>query len=106
MSPPTDHPTQANRPTPQPPRPRRLVPIGVLTLATVATVVAFGLIDRARARQELVQWTDAQAIPTVALAPLAGGRSEEPLILPGNIQPHKKAAIYARVSGYLKSWDA
>ena len=27
------------------------------------------------------------------------------LMLPGNIQPYYKAAIYARVSGYLKSWQ-
>ena len=56
-------------------------------------------------KQDLVQWTNAQAIPTVALAKLVRGDAEQRLILPGNIQPYYKAAIYARVSGYLKSWQ-
>jgi len=55
--------------------------------------------------QDLVTWTNAQAIPTVALANIARGSAEQSLILPGNIQPYNKAAIYARVSGYLKSWQ-
>jgi RND family efflux transporter MFP subunit len=50
-----------------------------------------------------VQWTNAQAIPTVALAKLATGDAEQSLILPGTIQPYSKATIYARVNGYLKS---
>ena len=32
------------------------------------------------------------------------GDAEQSLILPGTIQPYNKAAIYARVSGYLKIW--
>src|SRR6202043_1025016 len=52
-----------------------------------------------------VQWTNAQAVPTVALAQLARGDTGQSLILPGTIQPYNKAAIYARVAGYLKSWE-
>ena len=32
------------------------------------------------------------------------GDAEQNLTLPGTIQPYNKAAIYARVNGYLKSW--
>src|SRR6202022_2226706 len=52
-----------------------------------------------------MQWTSAQAVPTVALAQVAHGDAAQSLILPGDIQPYNKAAIYARVSGYLKSWE-
>jgi RND family efflux transporter MFP subunit len=63
------------------------------------------MISRARGRQELAQWTDAQSIPTVALAEIKSSDAAENLVLPGDIQPFNKAAIYARVSGYLKSWE-
>jgi RND family efflux transporter MFP subunit len=52
-----------------------------------------------------VQWTNAQAVPTVVLATLVRGDAEQRLILPGSLQPYSKATIYARVNGYVKSWD-
>jgi RND family efflux transporter MFP subunit len=68
-------------------------------------VIGYGFIGRAQSKQEIVQWTDTQAIPTVALAQPLPGSAHETLTLPGNIQPFNKAAIYARVNGYVKSWD-
>ena len=68
-------------------------------------IAANGLIGRARSKQDLVQWTSAQAAPTVALAKLTAGGGDQRIILPGNVQPFYKAAIYARVNGYLKSWE-
>ena len=79
---------------------------GGVALAVAAIIVVHGLTERAEARRQLTQWTEAQAIPTVSLATLTPARSADHLTLPGNIQPYNKAAIYARVSGYLKSWDA
>jgi RND family efflux transporter MFP subunit len=87
------------------PKPRWLLPVGIIAFVAAGAIAADGLISRARSKQELVQWTNAQAVPTVALATLARGDAEQSLILPGNIQPYLKAAIYARVSGYLKSWQ-
>jgi RND family efflux transporter MFP subunit len=87
------------------PRPRRLMLVGIIALVAAGAIAANGLISRARSTQDLDQWTKAQAVPTVALATLAHGDAEQSLILPGNIQPYYKAAIYARVSGYLKSWE-
>jgi RND family efflux transporter MFP subunit len=82
----------------------------LLTAATgavllAAIVVGYGFIDRAQSKQEVVQWTNAQAVPTVALAQPLPSRSNQTLTLPGNIQPLNKAAILARVNGYVKSWD-
>src|SRR5712671_4401371 len=92
----------------QPPKtlsPRQLLLVGIIALVAAGAIAANGLISRGRSKQDLVQWTNAQAVPTVTLAKLVRGDGEERLILPGNIQPYSKATIYARVSGYLKSWD-
>src|ERR1700716_797653 len=82
----------------------------LLTAATAAfllasAVVGYGFIGRAQSKQEVVQWTNAQAAPTVALAQLIPSSTHQTLTLPGNIQPFNRAAILARVNGYVKSWD-
>jgi RND family efflux transporter MFP subunit len=83
---------------------------GLLTVATAAVLIAgvvvgYGFLDRAQSKQEVVDWTNSQAIPTVALAQLIPGGTHQTLTLPGNIQPYNRAAIFARVNGYVKSWD-
>jgi RND family efflux transporter MFP subunit len=92
----------------QPPKtlnPRQLLLVGIIALVAAGGIAANGLISRTRDKQDLVQWTKAQAVPTVALAKLVHGDAEQRLILPGNLQPYSKAPIYARVNGYLKSWN-
>jgi RND family efflux transporter MFP subunit len=82
----------------------------LLTAAAAAVLMAgivlsYGFIGRAQSKQEVVDWTNTHAIPTVALAGLIPGSSHQTLTLPGNIQPFNRAAIFARVNGYVKSWD-
>src|SRR3984893_17413456 len=92
----------------QPPKtlsPRQLLLVGIIALIAAGAIAANGLIGRARSNQDLVQWTNAQAVPTVALAKLVRGDGEQKLILPGSIQPYSKAILFARVSGYLKAWE-
>jgi RND family efflux transporter MFP subunit len=85
---------------------RRSLLTATAAAALLASVVAgYGFIDRAESKQEVVAWTNAQAVPTVALAQPLPGSARQTLTLPGNIQPFNKAAIYARVNGYVKSWD-
>ena len=83
---------------------RRFRLAGVAVLILAGGILARGLIQRAQGERELAQWTNEQAIPTVALAPIEKGPEFRTLSLPGTIQPYNRAAIYARVSGYLKSW--
>jgi RND family efflux transporter MFP subunit len=85
-------------------RPSLLVLVGIISLVAAGSIAAAGLISRARSTQDLVQWTNAQAVPTVALAQLQHGDTNRTLTLPGTIQPFYRASIYARVNGYLKSW--
>src|SRR5712675_647056 len=84
---------------------RSLVTVAAAAVLLASAVVGYGFMTRAQSKQEVVQWTNTQAIPAVALAQLIPGSSHQTLTLPGNIQPFNKAAIYARVNGYVKSWD-
>ena len=87
------------------PSSQRLLLFGATALILASVVVAHGLAQRAQNKTELVQWTNDQAIPTVALAKVERGEAFNSLSLPGTIQPFNRAAIFARVSGYLKSWN-
>ena len=84
---------------------RSLLTAAAAAILLASVVVGYGFIDRAQSKQEVVQWTNTQAIPTVALAQLTPASPHQTLTLPGNIQPFNRAAIFARVNGYVKSWD-
>ena len=84
---------------------RSLVTVATAAVLLASAVVGYGFMTRAQSKQEVVQWTNTQAIPTVALAQLIPGGTHQTLTLPGNIQPFNRAAIFARVNGYVKSWD-
>jgi RND family efflux transporter MFP subunit len=89
----------------KPPSKRSLITAAAGAALLAGVVVGYGFVDRAQSKQEVVQWTNTQTIPTVALAQIIPGSSYQTLTLPGNIQPFNKAAIFARVNGYVKSWD-
>ncbi len=87
------------------PNRRRLLLIGVAALVIAGAIATKGIVQRAQSAQEVARWTTQQAVPTVALAKLGNGGPSQPLTLPGTIQAYYKARIYARVTGYLKSWS-
>jgi RND family efflux transporter MFP subunit len=89
----------------KPPSRRSLLTVAAAAVLLAAVVVGYGFINRAQSKQEVVDWTNTQAVPTVALAQPIPGSSSQTLTLPGNIQPFNRAAIFARVNGYVKSWD-
>lgn len=84
----------------------RLRVVGGLVILLAGAVVAIGLHERADSKSALVQWTDQQAVETVMLAKIDTGAAVRPLSLPGAIQADNSAALYARVSGYLRSWSS
>jgi RND family efflux transporter MFP subunit len=84
---------------------RKLVLVGIVALVIAGLIAAGGIVSRAKSNRDLVQWTNQQAVPTVALARLKQADQYQSLRLPGTIQAYRKAAVYARVSGYLKSWQ-
>jgi len=82
---------------------RSLTVAGIATIAVAAVVVGVGVFTRVHADQSLKTWTQAQQVPTVALANLGGG-GEQGLTLPATIEAFNTAPIHARVSGYLRKW--
>src|ERR1700687_3471126 len=89
----------------KPPSRRSLLTVAAAAVLLAAVVVGYGFINRAQSKQEVVDWTNTQAVPTVALAQPIPGSSSQTLTLPGNIQPFNRAAIFARLNGYVKRWD-
>src|SRR5947207_2641703 len=84
---------------------RRLGIFGVVALIGAALIVATGIRAREDSSARLREWTDNQAMPTVAVA-LPNAKALNPTIdLPGRLEAHSRAPIFARVSGYLKSWS-
>lgn len=84
--------------------PERLRRAGIVGGAIVALVVVTGIIWRATGDARLRDWTEAQAVPTVAVALPGTKPLNATLNLPGRLEAHSRAPIFARVSGYLKSW--
>lgn len=83
---------------------RGLVIAGIAALLAVVAVVGTGIANRGVNDERRRQWTEAQAAPTVGivLPRVAGGISA--LDLPGRLEAYARAPIYARVSGYIKTW--
>ena len=76
----------------------------IAVLAAIA-IAAFGILQRRSHEAEVPQWTQEQAVPTVAVINPRAGASTQRLVLPGTVQAWYEAPIYARVNGYLKKWN-
>lgn len=89
-----------------PPRVKRgrLFIYGLGGVAAAAFLAIYGVLDRGRSEDHLVQLTAEEAVPTVdVIKPQAGVTGQE-IVLPGTINAYFQAPIFARVSGYLKMW--
>jgi len=77
-----------------------------LILLVVALVLAvWGEVSRVLARSALRRETAESAVLTVATVTATPSAAGEELVLPGAVQAYIEAPIYARTSGYLKSWN-
>jgi RND family efflux transporter MFP subunit len=85
---------------------RKLGLFGMLAGIALIVVVITGIRSREEASAKLRDWTDDQAIPTVAVALPDAKVLNATLDLPGRLEAYYRAPIFARVSGYLKSWSA
>jgi RND family efflux transporter MFP subunit len=78
----------------------------IAAAAGAAVIVGTGISSRKVADARLSEWTESQAVPVVAVAtPDLEGKSAT-LDLPGRLEAYSQAQIFARVSGYLKAWNA
>jgi len=69
-------------------------------------VVVTGIRAREDSDSKLKEWTDEQAVPTVSVTTPDAKVLSNSLDLPGRLEAYSRAPIFARVSGYLKSWSA
>jgi RND family efflux transporter MFP subunit len=92
-------------PPPKVQPPRNLGRIGVIAVLAAIAIAAFGILQRRSHEAEVRQWTQDQAIPTVAVITPRTGAATQHLVLPGTVQAWFEAPIYARVNGYLKKWN-
>ena len=87
------------------PPPRNLRRVGLIAAAAAIVIAVFGILQRRGHEAEVAQWTQDQAIPTVAVITPKVGAATQRLVLPGTVQAWYEAPIYARVPGYLKDWN-
>ena len=87
-----------------PPSSRGLRRFGLIALAAAVIIAVIGILERRGHEAEVKQWTQEQAIPTVALISVQHGAATQRMVLPGTVQAWYEAPIYARVPGYLKDW--
>jgi membrane fusion protein (multidrug efflux system) len=85
---------------------RKLGILGVAAGIGALLVVMTGIRAREESSAKLREWTDTQAIPTVAVVLPDARVLSAALDLPGRLEAYYRAPIFARVSGYLKSWSA
>jgi RND family efflux transporter MFP subunit len=85
--------------------PRHLRLAGIVAVVVAAIIVVYGLASRALGNARLRDWTQQQALPVVAVVRPSQAAGQGTLQLPGRLQAFVSAPIYARVSGYLKSWN-
>ncbi|HWU35083.1 MAG TPA: efflux RND transporter periplasmic adaptor subunit [Methylovorus sp.] len=76
--------------------------VGVVLLG----VLIVGITARAQNARTLKSWTEEQASISVSVINATEITGGKPLELPGRFEAYAAAPLYARVSGYLKSWKA
>src|SRR6201981_2365416 len=85
---------------------RKLGIVGVLAGIALVVVVITGIRAREQSGEKLREWTDDQAVPTVAVTQPDAKITNPTIDLPGRLEAYQRAPIFARVPGYLKSWSA
>jgi membrane fusion protein, multidrug efflux system len=82
---------------------RVLLVVGIIAIGAGA-LAFFGITNRAKSRQEVATWTDAQTVPTVRIVRPEHGPTEQELVLPGNVAAFNTGSLFARASGYITAW--
>ena len=85
---------------------RKLGIVGVLASVALVVVVITGIRAREQTDEKLKEWTEDQAVPTVAVTQPDAKVVNPTIDLPGRLEAYYRAPIFARVQGYLKSWSA
>ncbi|MGB9116717.1 efflux RND transporter periplasmic adaptor subunit [Bradyrhizobium sp.] len=85
---------------------RKLGIFGAAAVIAALMLVVSGIRAREDSSVKLREWTDSQAVPSVAVIFPDSGALDATIDLPGRLEAYYRAPIFARVNGYLKSWSA
>ena len=85
---------------------RSLLLAGIVLVVAAVIVVVSGIDSRRSLAASLRERAETQAVRSVVVISPAPAGDSASLDLPGRIEAWSRAPIYARVSGYLKSWSA
>ncbi len=84
----------------------RQIKRGAIVLVSLfAAILVIGIVIRLSDRSALAKRTTAQSTPTVSILHPVADKGGRDLTLPGSIEAWSLAPVYARTSGYLKSWN-
>jgi RND family efflux transporter MFP subunit len=75
-----------------------------VAIALVLLLAVWGILSRLITRNALARDAHEAAVPTVLTTKPHRGPTTDTLMLPGSVQAYYEAPIYARTSGYLKTW--
>ena len=78
----------------------------LVVLGGAAYVPFFGITSRHESYAKLTGKTNERAVPTVKVALPGTQPNTQTLDLPGRLEAYTRAALFARVNGYLASWKA
>jgi membrane fusion protein, multidrug efflux system len=100
------HASTEEAPTARPLPARKIA--AALVIAAIVFIAAFavGTVPRVKTARALADIARQDATPTVVVTHIKRGQLRANLNLPGTLEPIHQAAIYARTSGYVKSWIA
>jgi RND family efflux transporter MFP subunit len=84
--------------------PRKLRFAAIAMVVVAAVIIAGGIATRTSNAAKLSARAVDQTIPTVTVIAPGSSSANATLDLPGRIEAYSRASIFARVSGYLKSW--
>src|ERR1700720_3836714 len=86
--------------------PRKLGIFSIVSVIAALMLVVSGIRAREDSGTKLKEWTDDQAVPSVAVIYPNPSVLSATIDLPGRLEAYYRAPIFARVNGYVKSWSA
>ena len=93
-----------HEPPPKISRASVLMPVAIVMIVTIVLAI-IGIIRRQHANVVLAKYTETASGPPVSVEVPVVQQSAQEIVLPGNIQAFSLAPIYARTTGYVKSWS-
>jgi RND family efflux transporter MFP subunit len=89
---------------PPPVRSGSVVTILVIVIVIAVVLAVFGILKRKHSEKSLDEYTQKNSAPPVTLLKPVLQQSAREIVIPGNMQAFTLAPIYARTTGYVKSW--